>query len=69
MDNLYITRLILIGTSKGIVVPAEILNGLKWQRGDQLIFTFAADDQLIIRRVTNEQIRALKEDVPTIKIK
>lgn len=62
------TRLVVIGTSKGVIVPVEILNGLKWQRGDQLIFSFANDDQLIIKRVTKEQIRALKEDVPTINI-
>lgn len=61
MDNLYTTKLVKIGTSRGVIIPTNILTGLNWQRGDSIIFTFGYDDTLIIKKLDDETIRRLKE--------
>lgn len=61
MDNLYTTKLVKIGTSRGVIIPTNILSGLNWQRGDSVIFTFGYDDALIIKKLDDESIRRLKE--------
>lgn len=73
MEELYITKIVLTGTSLAVVVPRNVLAGLGWQRGDRVYFTFADDDQLIVRRMTDDIIRKLKGsgsfgDEPTIQI-
>lgn len=73
MEELYITKIVKVGTSKAVVIPTNVLEGLGWQRGDRVIFTFAGQDQLIVKRVTDEDIRKLKAlsdmgDEPTIQI-
>lgn len=45
-----------------------------WARGDRVVFTFAGDDQLIIKKLPDELLRKLKvggvdDDLPTINIK
>ncbi len=60
MENIYTTKIIKIGTSKGVVIPLDILNALNWQRGDSVIFTLAADDHLIIKKLNDETLRRLK---------
>ena len=72
MEQLYTTKVTRVGTSKGIVIPIDIINGLGWQRGDTVLFTFAADDKLIVKRIDNETIKKLKRDsglydLPTIE--
>lgn len=73
MEELYITKIVKVGTSKAVVIPTNVLEGLGWQRGDRVIFTFAGDDQLIVRKLNDETIRRLKDaggqnEEPTITI-
>ncbi len=61
------------GTSKCIIVPTNVLDGLGWKRGDRVFFTFAGDDQLIVRRLDDATIRQIKStgtlgDEPTIQV-
>lgn len=73
MEELYLTKIVRIGTSKGIIVPTNILDGLNWKRGDRVVFTFGYDDTLIVKKVDDETIRQIKRaggvDVePTIQV-
>lgn len=61
MEELYITKIVKVGTSKAVVIPTNVLDGLGWRRGDRVVFTFAADNQLIVKRLDDETIRKLKE--------
>lgn len=60
MEELYMTKIVRVGTSKAIIVPVNVLDGLGWQRGDRVLFTFAGHDQLIVRKVDDETIKQLK---------
>lgn len=73
MEEIYITKIVKVGNSKAVVIPTNVMDGLRWERGDRVIFTFAGDDQLIVRRISDEAIRKLKAvdnmgDEPTIQI-
>lgn len=63
MESIYITRVVTVGTSQGIVIPAPILRGMKWERGDRLVFGFARDNQIILRKLSDKEIRELKPDI------
>ena len=62
METIYITKLVKIGTSEGVIIPKEILNGFHWQRGDQLVFGFAQGDQLFIRRLSDYELQNIKRN-------
>lgn len=62
METIYMTKLVKIGTSEGVVIPKEILNGYHWQRGDLLVFGFMANDQLFIRRLSNDELLRIKRN-------
>jgi bifunctional DNA-binding transcriptional regulator/antitoxin component of YhaV-PrlF toxin-antitoxin module len=62
MEQLYTTKITRVGTALCTVIPQDILRGLGWKRGDAVIFTFASDDQLIIKKISDESIRRLKND-------
>lgn len=73
MEYIYTTKIVKIGDSKGVIIPLPILDGLGWKRGDMVVFTFAAGDQLIIKKLDDETIRQIKRqgnlgDEPTIQI-
>jgi|LNFM01.2.fsa_nt_gb antitoxin component of MazEF toxin-antitoxin module len=74
MDKLYLSTIGKTGNSKTIVIPSDIVDGLGWNRGDRVYFTLADEDQLIIRKLDLDTIRALKkggvyDDEPVINIK
>lgn len=60
MEQFYSSKVVAVGTSRGFAIPADIANGLGWQRGDRVVFLFADDDRLIIKKFTDEQIRQIK---------
>lgn len=60
MESFFITKLIKVGTSQGIVIPREILDAYKWERGDVLVFGFAGTEQLLVKRVSDVEIQKLK---------
>ena len=73
MEELYTTKIIVSGTSKAIIIPVNVLAGLGWQRGDRVVFTFAGDDQLIVKKLDNATVRQIKStgylgDEQTIQI-
>jgi len=73
MEVIYTTRIVKVGNSKALVIPTPVLNGLGWQRGDMVLFTFANEDNLIVKKIDDETIRRLKamgqsDDEPVIQI-
>ena len=60
MESVFITKIIRVGTSNAVVIPVEILNGYHWQRGDILIFGFAGSEQLLLKRLTDKELKELK---------
>lgn len=61
MEIIYTSKIGKTGSSKTIVIPVDILNGLGWDRGDRVYFTLAQDDTLIIKKLSDETIRRLKD--------
>lgn len=73
MEDIYTTRIHKVGTSHGIILPVPIMNGFGWKRGDMVVFTFADENQLILKKLDDETIRKIKRqgslgDEPTIQI-
>lgn len=56
-----------VGTSKGVVVPVQILRALNWQRGDLLVISPLTADSIMVRRVTDKEVRELKQNKAQIE--
>lgn len=67
MEPFLISKITKVGTSLGIVLPVNVLRAYKWQRGDFIIFGFSDDEQLILKRPTEIELRELKPK-PIIKM-
>jgi len=63
MESVFITKILKIGTSHGVVIPAEVLRGYHWQRGDFLIFGFAGNEQLYLKRLSDVDLQKLKPNI------
>lgn len=61
MVDIYTTRVLQVGSSKGIVLPAVMLKAVRWQRGDLLIITPGYNDTIVLRRMSDKEVQALKE--------
>lgn len=51
MEPLYITKIVKVGTSLGIVIPINYLDATGLQRGDQVFLAVREDLGLIIKKV------------------
>lgn len=60
MENLYTTKIIKTGSSLAIVIPKPILAAMMLDRGDQVIFSVIQGPTLIIRQLSETEIRRLK---------
>ena len=65
MQSIFITKLSKQGTSLGVVIPVEILNAYHWQRGDVLVFGFAGEEQLFLKRLSDKELKEIKPNVIT----
>lgn len=63
METIYFSKIIKVGSSQGVAIPKNILQGMKWSRGDLVIYGFSGKDQLTIRRLTDKEIRQMKSDI------
>lgn len=63
MQTVFITKIIKVGSSQGIVIPIPILHGMKWNRGDFVVFGFGGNDQILLRRLTDKELRDMKPDI------
>lgn len=60
MERFYTTKVVKIGSSKGIIIPREILTALMWDRGDVVSFGVIAGPTLVVRQLTDLEIRRLR---------
>ncbi len=60
MNSLFSTKIIQIGTSKGLVIPVEILRALQLDRGDLMVFAVYSEGQFICRKLSPVEIENLK---------
>lgn len=60
MNYVKITKLIKVGDSLGIIIPKNILDALKWERGDQIVFGVYDETNIIIKRVTDTDLKIWK---------
>lgn len=60
MQTIFITKIIRVGNSLGVLIPSEILKGYHWERGDILVFGFAGQDHLYIKKLSDKEINDLK---------
>lgn len=67
MEDIYVTKIVRVGSSNAVVIPSNILKANKWERGDHIVFTFAGLECLILKRLTDADIKKIK-DVETIII-
>ena len=63
METLHTTKIIKTGTSLGIVLPVAILNGLALLRGDRLVIAIGNNNTIILRKLSDKEIRDLKPDI------
>lgn len=59
MEQIRITKIIRTGTSLCVVIPKEILQALKIERGDQVAFGIYDFNSIIIRKITGEEFKKL----------
>lgn len=60
METVYLTKVIKIGDSHGVIIPVSILRAYNWQRGDILVFGFVAPEQLFLKRISDKELRQIK---------
>ena len=63
MEILKIRKIQTVGTSLCVVLPADILRALKWERGDTLIFKVAQNDVVVLRKMKPEEFDLFKPDI------
>lgn len=64
--TLHLTKVAKLGTSKGIIIPSEILHTYKWERGDTLVFVFASENALTLRKLTEKEMIHIKDNARKI---
>jgi len=57
MEYIRTTKIIKTGTSLCVVIPKDILDALKWERGDQVVFGIFNNDAIAIRRIADTEIK------------
>ena len=63
MQTVFISKIIKVGSSYGIVLPINIMGAYKWQRGDHVIFGFSDDKALWIKKLSDEELLNLKPQI------
>ena len=55
------TKIVRVGSSLGVIVPVNILRGMNWQRGDVLVFSPMDNDVLALKRLSDKEVRELRD--------
>lgn len=59
-------KVVRVGNSEAVVIPANIRRALHIQRGDRVVFTVHSENEVVVRKVTPDEIRRLR--IPDINI-
>ncbi len=60
MEYIRTTKVIKTGSSLCVVIPKTILDALKIERGDQVVFGIADENSLVIHKLTPEDLKIWK---------
>ena len=60
MENIKVGKVLKVGTSLAVVIPAELARALHIERGDQVVYGAFTDNQFTVRRLTTEELQAMK---------
>ena len=60
MEFVRVQKVIKAGNSIAICLPRAICVALKIERGDQVAFGVYNDNSILIRKLTNEELRAMR---------
>ncbi len=60
MENIKVGKVIKVGSSLAVVIPAELLRALNIKRGDQVVYAVFSENQFCVRRLTEQELRAMK---------
>lgn len=61
------SKVMKVGTSHAIVIPAYIMLALGIERGDYMVFAVYSNDILTMRKMSVEELRALKPEEVTAR--
>ena len=68
METLYTSRFLKVGTSLAVIVPVPLLKAYSFQRGDAIVFIQVNGDTLGVRKLSDKEIRLIKEKTDEINI-
>lgn len=60
MENIKVGKVIKVGSSLAVVIPAELSRALNIKRGDHIVYAVFSENQFCVRRLTDEELRAMK---------
>lgn len=60
MEYIRTTKIIKTGNSLCIVIPKEILNAVKLERGDQVVFGIFGYEGILLRKIKPEELQLIK---------
>lgn len=60
MENPIFGKVIRVGTSEAIVVPKQIREALKIERGDRVMFGVYSGDGFFVKKLSTEELRAMR---------
>ena len=60
MENIKVGKVIKVGSSLAVVVPAQLARAMNLERGDQIVYAIFSANQFVVRRLTDEELRAMK---------
>ena len=60
MENIKVGKVIKVGSSLAVVVPAQLARAMNLERGDQIVYAIFSKNQFVVRRLTDEELRAMK---------
>lgn len=63
MQNIRLVKVLSVGTSLGVILPAEVLRGLEIERGDRLALAVYGTDSIVLGKVTPELLTQLKPPI------
>mgnify|MGYP001574047238 CR=1 FL=1 len=66
MENLYITKVVRVGSSIGIITPKGLMKQLGIERGDHVVLGLFATGQFSVRRLTERELNDLRPGIINI---
>ncbi len=55
-EKFNLTRVLQIGTSKGVIIPVVILNALAWEKGDTIFMQLNEVGELFLTKIEKKQL-------------